>query len=155
MDLGKKFKTLTNLTSPATRKPVSGRWKGQGFLNKLKKVNNINKILLNHSGPVYNVILIGSTGVGKSKWGNYLASYGQQQFFKVATADQTTSCSQVRITLPNFLAHSIQELEARTVEVLDGNVLLNIIDTPGLNEKEKEKDMEHMLKLFSYILQLK
>ena len=70
------------------------------------------------------VLLIGSTGSGKSALGNYLLNEGQEETFYVG-----------RSNLP----------ETQSVKKATSGPL-TIIDTPGLNERSV-KDLEHMIQI--------
>lgn len=90
-------------------------------------------------GPVHNVLLIGPSGVGKSKFANYLSTLGQSAPFKVAPPGLTLSCTQT------IHAHTVE------VETTGTTMLLRLIDTPGLNEADPAKDLAHMLRLVKFV----
>ena len=82
------------------------------------------------------VILIGSTGNGKSTLGNFLVNpekehiFGEQQTFKTA-----------RTNLPQT-----QLVESASFKVKDTDSSISVIDTPGIFEDE-DKDIEHMINI--------
>lgn len=82
------------------------------------------------------VILIGSTGNGKSTLGNFLLNpekdhiFGEQQTFRTA-----------RTNLPQT-----QEVESASFEVAELGSSISVIDTPGIFEDE-DKDIEHMINI--------
>ena len=96
----------------------------------------------------YNVLLIGSTGMGKSTFGNFLLDPNerhmlQKQTFPMAT-DNKPMTQQVRI-------------EPRRVSTGDRSrptCDLRVIDTPGLNESAS-KDLAHMIKLIKVLHDIK
>lgn len=57
------------------------------------------------TGPVHTILLVGCTGAGKSRWGNYLGSHGQIETFKVG--HRSISCSQVRSFLRIFSLNNL------------------------------------------------
>ena len=84
------------------------------------------------------VLLIGSTGMGKSTLGNYLLDPDkkhvfEKQTFAVATDNKPTT-QEVKV-------------EKKLVQIDDGSkLLLHLIDTPGLNESGA-KDLSHMINI--------
>ena len=81
------------------------------------------------------VLLIGSTGMGKSTFGNFLADpvESPKETFAVPTANMPKT----------------QEVQIFKNKVdFEGTLMqVTIIDTPGLNEDGKEKDFSHMIQL--------
>ena len=96
-------------------------------------------IIMDHLQSVTSVLLIGSTGMGKSTLGNYLLNpdekhiFGDKQTFAVAT-DNKPMTQEVKDEYKNF-----QNDDSRTS-------FLQIIDTPGLNESGT-KDLSHMINI--------
>ena len=90
--------------------------------------------------PRYNVLLIGSTGMGKSTFGNFLLDPNERhmlhkQTFPMAT-DNKPMTQQVR-TVPK---------QVSTGDRNRPKCELTVIDTPGLNENVT-KDLAHMIQL--------
>ncbi|XP_011408234.1 PREDICTED: uncharacterized protein LOC105315327 [Amphimedon queenslandica] len=82
------------------------------------------------------VLLIGSTGMGKSTFGNYLLDPDKKHMFQNPTfpmaKDSKSMTQEVKVI-------------SKQVEIDDGgSETLTIIDTPGLNESA-EKDLAHMI----------
>lgn len=88
------------------------------------------------------VLLIGSTGMGKSTFGNFLTDpvESPKQTFAVSTANMPKT----------------QEVQISEKKVdFEGTLMpLTIIDTPGLNEDGKEKDFSHMIQLVKKLIEV-
>lgn len=87
-------------------------------------------------GPPTTLLLIGSTGNGKSAFGNFMINPGEEtisgddQFFRTArdSKPETQTVKSVQLLGEN------------------GKPIVQVIDTPGLNESAS-KDLEHMVQL--------
>lgn len=82
-----------------------------------------------------NILLIGSTGAGKSSLGNFLMNpRGNLTTFYFDTNDGADACT--------------QDIKIQTKEYQLNNVKynINIIDTPGLNENNINNDVENIKK---------
>ncbi len=85
------------------------------------------------------VVMIGSTGNGKSALGNFLLKPDEEHLFKnqfFLRAKDNIPCTQ----------ETIVATETVSSPSLKGCKRLTVIDTPGLNESS-EKDLEHMIGL--------
>jgi GTPase Era involved in 16S rRNA processing len=85
---------------------------------------------------IRNVILLGSTGDGKSTLGNYLNNCrrcDQPFIFEESTNPQPHT----------------QEVIVKTIT--EFNTTINLYDTPGLNEHDAEKDFLNMLDILNYV----
>lgn len=99
--------------------------------------------------PRYNVLLIGSTGMGKSTFGNFLLDPNERhmlhkQTFPMATNDKPKT-QQVRI-------------ESKRVSTGDRNrpiCELTVINTPGLTNESASKDLAHMIELIKALQGIK
>ncbi|XP_011404854.1 PREDICTED: uncharacterized protein LOC105313259 [Amphimedon queenslandica] len=81
------------------------------------------------------VLLIGSTGMGKSSFGNFLIDPGEKHVFDNPTFSPGTDGRP-----------KTQEVKSKNVQLKSGEteMRLDVIDTPGLNESA-EKDLSHMI----------
>ena len=98
--------------------------------------------------PRYNVLLIGSTGMGKSTFGNFLIDPDdghmiRQQTFPMATDNQPMT-QQVR-KVPMRVSTGVGSKP---------KCELTVIDTPGLNESAS-KDLAHMIQLIKALYTIK
>lgn len=83
-----------------------------------------------------NVLLIGSTGMGKSTFGNYLNGMDRKPVFPMAKDNRPTTQA---VNL--FETKATAQIKSKST-----NFKLTIIDTPGLNESAAQ-DFDHMTKL--------
>jgi small GTP-binding protein len=84
-----------------------------------------------------NIVLVGSTGHGKSTLGNYLLNFGEKQVFE--EGETGLSCTQ----------------SSSAAQVVFSGTTFNVIDTPGLNEAEAERDLKNMLGVHQFCAQEK
>ena len=88
------------------------------------------------------VLLIGSTGMGKSTFGNYLFDPGEEHMFEKQTfasaTDNKPMTQEVKVVNKHFSIEGGEKVE------------LTLIDTPGLNESA-EKDLSHMMQIIKKI----
>ena len=84
----------------------------------------------NNGNEEATILLIGSTGMGKSTLGNYLLEKG---FFEIGADNNPTT----KVTGSGSNILSVEALASATMD-------LTVIDTPGLNEGNAE-DLEHMI----------
>lgn len=113
-----------------------------------------------------NILLLGESGVGKSTWINSIANYLRYETFEEAEKEGVIS-----VTSPNFSdddynnknfrfskqVRAISESrEPKTYDFFYGNTVVRLIDTPGLNDSEKDfnYDKEYMRKIVDHISHL-
>ena len=90
-------------------------------------------------GKEATILLIGSTGMGKSTLGNYLLDpNGQKKYFSTAKGNKPET-QHTQIGQATFTGHAIEALQLQY-----SSVKLTVIDTPGLNESDAA-DLKHMI----------
>lgn len=95
------------------------------------------------SGAAQNIVLIGSTGAGKSSFANFLLSeYGSDHEAKFCVGNSGQPCTQ---------DVQVEQREIHNVRNPSSRVLLNIVDTPGLNEPDPRTDLKHIADIASCI----
>eukprot|EP00732_Lithocolla_globosa_P000508 Lithocolla_globosa_v1_NODE_161_length_5591_cov_403.883192.p2 type:complete len:582 gc:universal NODE_161_length_5591_cov_403.883192:1815-70(-) len=93
-----------------------------------------------------NILLVGSSGQGKSTFGNFLANEPTTQFKKelFKEGDDMDSCT-AECEMIRLYFHDSEE---------EGCLELNIIDTPGLNDTDPKKEVSNMSAIASLISEL-
>lgn len=92
------------------------------------------------------VLLIGSTGMGKSAFGNFLINPDEDHIFQDKKRTFAVATDNTPMTQEVQIAHK-EVLIDFTDDVVPGTcIYLTVIDTPGLNESA-EKDLSHMIQI--------
>lgn len=92
--------------------------------------------------PDATVVLLGSTGSGKSALGNYLYKWGLEdaQIFPVGLG-----------AFPETQQCAVKDFTVAHPQKLGATLRVRVIDTPGLNEADPDRDLAHMTDLLDTI----
>lgn len=92
------------------------------------------------------VLLIGSTGMGKSAFGNFLINPDDDHIFKDKKQTFAVATDNTPMTQEVQIAHKEVLIDFKDDVVPGTCTYLTVIDTPGLNESA-EKDLSHMIQI--------
>lgn len=108
------------------------------------------------------LLVLGSTGSGKSTLCNFLASYGKETVFKTSSSMQGCTKKAQKYTFvikiqlatmfTNFGNNNSHENSHDLIdsEETEEDVEVTLIDTPGLNENSHEEDFRNMIETFEF-----
>ena len=99
--------------------------------------------------PKYNVLLIGSIGMGKSTFGNFLLDPNERHMLQKQTFPMATN------NKPKRQQVRIESKQVSTGDRSRPKCELTVIDTPGLTNESAVKDLAHMIELIKALYTLK
>lgn len=97
------------------------------------------------TGIIPTIVVVGETGVGKSMLCNFLQSYGFRENYKV---EHTRKRGTDVIKEDNSIVYEKYDFQAKKGS---GKPLFRLIDTPGVNDGDIEKECLHMLYFVAFL----